>query len=177
MAMHIALLRGINVGGHKMVAMSDLRDFLTRLGFDNVQSLLQSGNLVFESGKTPAQLEKMLETEAQKQLGLATSFVIRTADEWDAVVRRNPFPREAKSDPALLVVMFMKEPFDASRLSIPGREVVKADGCELYIFYPDGQGRSKLKIPAVGTARNWNTVLKLRNATVPVAVPPPSRRR
>src|SRR5437016_8256852 len=116
---YIALLRGINVGGHKQVAMADLRDLLTRLGFADVRSLLQSGNLIFgATRRTAAQLERLLETEAAKRLGLQTDFFVRTAKEWDSVVVNNPFQKEAARDPGHLVVMFLKD--------APGASAVKA---------------------------------------------------
>ena len=162
MKFHIALLRGINVGGHRLVAMVDLRAMLTDLGFDDVRSLLQSGNLVFRSPQTGARLEHLLETEAQKRLGLETEFLVRTAAEWGAVVATNPFPKEAERDPGHLVVMFCKQsPGKALEVTGAKREVVRAKGSEIYIVYPDGMGHSRLKLDVRGTARNWNTVLKL----------------
>jgi len=98
---HIALLRAINVGGHAKVAMSDLRDFVAALGFADVQSLLQTGNLVFRGGhKTDSALERLLETEAGNRLDLQTDFFVRTAEEWEAIVAKNPFRDEARRDPA-----------------------------------------------------------------------------
>src|ERR1700691_6060260 len=99
-SIHIALLRGVNVGGHRAVAMSDLRDLITDLGFSDARTLLQSGNLVFRGdGRTSAALEQLLETEAAKRLGLQADFLVRSADEWKDVVARNPFPKEAERDP------------------------------------------------------------------------------
>ena len=100
----IALLRGINVGGHKKVAMAKLRGLLADLGFTDVQSLLQTGNLVFRGGSsTGAGLERLLEIEAEKRLELRTSFVVRTGEELEAVIARNPFGEAAESDPSHLV--------------------------------------------------------------------------
>ena len=171
---HIALLRGINVGGHNQVAMADLRDLLTQLGLADVRSLLQSGNLVFgANGRSAAQLERLLETEAAKRIDLQTDFFVRTAKEWKDVVARNPFRKEAARDPGHLVVMFLKGApsvtgVKALQMAITGPEVVAAAGKHLYIVYPDGIGRSRLTNALVdkqlgtrGTGRNWNTVLKL----------------
>jgi len=154
--------------------MSDLREFLTRLGFGDVQTVLQTGNLVFQDDRrTGAQLETLLETEAKKRLKLETDFFVRTAMEWQAVIARNPFPKEAKRDPAHLVVMFLKDAAEAKdvkalQAAITGREVVRAVGKHLYVVYRDGIGRSRLtnamiekNIHTRGTGRNWNTVLKL----------------
>ena len=174
MTTHIALLRGVNVGGHKKVAMSDLRDFVTDLGFDDVRSLIQSGNLVFQGGaRTGADLERMLEVAARERLDLRTSFFVRTAGEWKAIIAQNPFSDAAESDPSHLVVMCLKDtpPPDAMQAlqdAIEGPEVVRAEGRNLYIVYPAGIGRSKLtlklienKLSTQGTGRNWNTMLKL----------------
>src|SRR5437762_10056983 len=144
MTIHIALLRGINVGGHKQVAMSDLRDLLTQLGFKDGRSLLQSGNLVFRSNaRTGVNLERLLEAEAEKRLGLRTDFLVRSAEEWKAVVARNPFPDEAERDPAHLLVVFLKDAPDgknveALQAAITGPEIVRAHGRQAYIVYPSG---------------------------------------
>ena len=169
----IALLRAINVAGNKMVAMSDLRDFVSKLGFANVRSLLQSGNLVFDSKKSAPEVEKLLEKESAKRIGLETVFFVRTADEWDAIVEKNPFRKEAKEDPGRLVVLFLKDSRDGATLqkAIKGREVARGEGKQVYVYYPDGQGRSKLTNALIertldtrATARNWNTVLKLQRS-------------
>jgi uncharacterized protein (DUF1697 family) len=88
---------------------SDLRNLLGDLGFTGVTTLLQSGNLVFQSDLlTGATLERLLEKETTKRLGVSADYVIRSAEEWETIVARNPFPTEAKSDPSHLVVMFLK---------------------------------------------------------------------
>src|SRR5258708_38590027 len=99
MTIYIALLRGINVGGHKPVAMCDLRDLLTHLGFYDARSLLQSGNLLFRGdARTGAELERLLEMETEKRLGLHADFLIRSATEWQAVLAPNTFRKEAERD-------------------------------------------------------------------------------
>jgi uncharacterized protein (DUF1697 family) len=174
MKIHIALVRGINIAGHKQVAMADLRDLLTHLGFVDVRSLLQSGNLVFRGGvRTGEHLEHLLEAEAEKRLGLQTDFFVRTAEEWKAIVAHNTFRQEAERDPAHLAVMFFKDAPDgnavkALQAAITGPEVVRASGRQAYITYPDGFGHSRLtttliekKLGTRCTGRNWNTVLKI----------------
>ncbi len=92
-----------------MVGMTNLRNFLTELGFDNVKSLLQSGNLVFGSrSRFGAELERYLEMEAAKRLALEIDIYARTVEEWKSVVRQNPFRKEAERDPGHLVVLFLK---------------------------------------------------------------------
>ncbi|HUI09343.1 MAG TPA: DUF1697 domain-containing protein [Bacteroidota bacterium] len=174
MTTYIGLIRAVNVGGHNLVSMEDLRTFLSRLGFDEPRTLLQSGNIVFRAkSSSAAALEKRLEDEAKKRLGLETSFFVRSADDWQALIAGNPFPREAKNDPARLVAMSLKKAPGASEVkalvdAIQGRETVRVRDDVAYIVYPDGQGTSKITNTAIesklgtrGTARNWNTVLKL----------------
>ena len=172
---HIALLRAVNLGPHNRIGMADLKALLVGLGFADAQTLLQSGNVVFSGGnKTTAALEQTLERAAAKQLGVETDFFVRTGNEWQAIIDANPFPREAKDDPGHLLAVIMKDEIAAANVTalqkaIVGREVVRANGRCAYIVYPDGIGRSKLtnamiekKLGSRGTARNWNTVLKLR---------------
>lgn len=162
MTVHIALLRAVNLGPHNKVSMKDLKAMLEDLGFGNPRTLLQSGNAVFDSKVTGAKLEEQLEDAARKQLKLDTDFVVRTSKEWDEIIKRNPFPREAKADPGHLVLMACKEKVAKdAKITGANRERVEIAGKDVYIVYPDGIGRSKLKVGAVGTARNWNTVLKL----------------
>jgi uncharacterized protein (DUF1697 family) len=169
----IALLRAINVGGVK-VSMADLKALLTDLGFEDVRTLLNSGNVVFRGKhKAGADLEKLLETEFAKRAGRPTEFFVRTAEEWNSIVHRNPMTNEARSDPGHLLVVVLKrapsnQEVDALRAAIVGPEVVEADGKQAYIYYPAGVGQSKLtakliekQLGSPGTGRNWNTVLKL----------------
>jgi uncharacterized protein (DUF1697 family) len=170
----IALLRGVNVGGRQMVAMSDLRNLLTKLGFGEARSLLQSGNLVFQAGdQTAAELEALLELETEKRLKIRTSYFVRSEKEWKRVISQNPFHKEAEVDPAHLVLMLLKDApkpksVETLRESITGPELVHVAGRQAYIVYPAGIGTSRLTNTAIeaklgtrGTARNWNTVLKL----------------
>jgi uncharacterized protein (DUF1697 family) len=170
----IALLRAVNLGSHNKVAMAELRAFAEKLGFEDVKTVVQSGNLVFRTGKSStAALEKTLETGAARHLDLQTDFLVRSAKEWQAIIAANPFPAEAKSDPGHLVMMALREAPTRQAVAelaaaIKGRETVRANGREAYFVYPDGIGNSKLTIGVIerklgtrGTARNWNTVLKL----------------
>lgn len=175
MTTFIALLRAVNLAGHNRLSMADLRDFFVALGMQDVRTLLQSGNVVFASGRRSCSaLEQLFEREATKQLGLQTSFLVRTAAEWKAIIADNPFPEEAKADPSHLLVVCMKHaPTRTSvahlRKAITGRERVAVKERQAYFVYPDGIGRSRLTIAVVekhfgtggGTGRNWNTVLKL----------------
>ena len=166
MPLQIALLRAVNLGPHGKVAMADLRKLFEDEGLTDVQTVVNSGNVVFSSTKKPAAREQQLEQAAERELGLSTDFYVRTASEWAAIVKRNPFTKEAKENPTMLVLMVCGDKVPASvKVTGAKREVVKPSGREIFITYPDGQGRSKLKVDARGTARNWNTVLKLLELT------------
>ena len=154
--------------------MADLRDLLIHLDFEDVRSVLQSGNLVFRSAtRSAARLERLLETEAEKRLALLTDFFVRTSAEWQDVIARNPFRKEAARDPSHLVVIFLKAApgtayVKALQAAITGPEIVRVDGRQAYIYYANGIGRSRLtnalieaKLGTRGTGRNWNTVVKL----------------
>jgi len=153
--------------------MTDLRNFIAQLGLQDCRSLLQSGNLIFTSSvRTGAELERFLESEAADRLSLEVDFFVRTPEEWKSIIRQNPFRKEAERDPGHLIVLFLKKVPDAKDIAalqadIKGPEVIKAKGKQAYIFYPDGQGRSKLTHTTIekrlgrSTGRNWNTVLKL----------------
>ena len=175
MTTHIALLRAINVGGNKMVAMADLRALLARLGFSNARTLLQSGNAIFESPSRTggARLERLLESELERRYGLQVDFMVRSPKEWQRLIAGNPFSKEAKADPSHLLVLFLKgEPaasdVRALQAAIPGRERIHVEGRHAWMTFPDGIGKSRLSpsllertLRTRGTARNWNTVLKL----------------
>jgi uncharacterized protein (DUF1697 family) len=174
MPAYVALLRGINVGGRNMIAMSDLRDLGATLGFTGVRTLLQSGNLIFECPRrTGAALERLLEAETEKRFGSTVDYFVRSGAELDALMAANPFPEAAERDASHLLVMFHKDAPNAGNVAalqaaIRGRETLRADGKHLYVVYPDGIGMSKLTSNLIektlgcrGTGRNWNTVRKL----------------
>jgi len=173
MTAQIALLRAVNLGSHGKISMPELRAFVVGLGFSDVHTLLNSGNLVFSGAQKGPEVETLLQRESAARLQLRTDYVVRTIEEWTEVIAGNPFPKEAQSDPSHLVVMFLKSTADASAVealqaAITGPEVIRAAGRHLYITYPAGIGTSKLtntiiesKLHRRGTGRNWNTVLKL----------------
>jgi uncharacterized protein (DUF1697 family) len=174
MTTYIALLRAVNLGPHNKVGMADLRALLTGLGMPAVQTLLQSGNVVFRGkARVTAELEHLLEGAAAKRLGLATDILVRSGKEWKTIIAGNPFPKEARDDPSHLLTMPLKDApqradVTALQHAIVGREMVNVRGRCAYIVYPDGIGRSRLTTALIektlesrGTARNWNTVLKI----------------
>jgi uncharacterized protein (DUF1697 family) len=159
---YFAFLRGINVGGNNMIRMADLRTLCTSLGYDDVRTVLQSGNVIFRAKRASA-----------KQLEEATGVrvILRTENELRAVVANNPF--ETIRNPSLLLVVFLDKPAppDAAarlRAIYKGPEIFHVNGREMYVDYVNGVGTSKLThyliertLGVTGTARNWNTVNRL----------------
>jgi uncharacterized protein (DUF1697 family) len=171
-----ALLKGVNVGGNRKLPMADLRHFLADLGYGDVKTLLASGNAVFDADEADADaLEAHLQRAAKAQLGLDTAWLLRTHADLTAIVRANPFADAAVAHPSHLLVHFHRDPVPLALLDAlvhDGPETLSALGRELYVDYPDDIGHSKLpqamaraKFPALVTARNWNSVLKLVELT------------
>ncbi len=169
----IALLRGINVGGHNKIPMPELRSICADLGWDDVQSYIQSGNLVFKAGTTPANLEDELERAIERRFGLSIPVIVRAGTDWSAYVKGNPYPQASQSEPNLVMLTFSKAPpkqdaVDGLRERALNNERIVQVGDALWIHYGGGVGKSKLS-PAlldrlVGspvTTRNLRTVLKL----------------
>jgi uncharacterized protein (DUF1697 family) len=174
MPVHVALLRAVNVAGQRPVPMARLGSLFEKLGFTNVRTLLQSGNVVFDGGtRTGVALEHFLESSLTRHLGLETKVMVRTRADWSRLLVHNPFPSEGENDPGHLVVMFLKGAPTAGAVAdlqaaIRGPERVQAFGTHAYIVYPDGIGTSRLanavierKLGYPATGRNWNTVRKL----------------
>jgi uncharacterized protein (DUF1697 family) len=162
MTTFIALLRAVNVGGTGKLSMQDLIELCTGLGLKKVRTYIQSGNVVFESRLSEKSVRTKLETALTEKLGKPADVVVRTAAEMRAVLNDNPFPQV---EPAKVGVFFLTARVDkklTDRIVAPTGEEVRPGERELYIHFPNGMGRSKLKIPdAVGTVRNINTVAKL----------------
>ncbi len=166
------LLRGVNLGGSRRLAMADLRALLTELGHTEVKTLMASGQAVLASERPPAEVAAELETRLLADAGLRTDVMVRTGAEMAAVVAANPFPT-ADADGARHAVVFLREPFvvELDPAQYAPDELV-SHGCELYLRLPNGFADSKLSI-AVGkikggppaTTRNWNTVKKIAALT------------
>ncbi|MEY4551208.1 MAG: hypothetical protein RL685_7403 [Pseudomonadota bacterium] len=163
MPAYAALLRAVNVGGTGKLPMTELRRICEECGLSDVTTYIQSGNVVFRSKRTEAGVKKLLETALATQLGKPCGVLVRTAAELRALLEQNPFPAAAGNQ---LLVLFLDEKPPAATL----KGVVAADGEELsacgrhvFIHFPNGMGRSKLKIPLVkvATGRNLNTVRKV----------------
>lgn len=174
MAKYISILRGINVSGQKKIKMAQLREHYTSLGFEDVTSYIQSGNVFFNSqiDDIPT-LVSMIETMIRENYGFEVPIIIRTADDLEKVIETNPHTHVPEEKFNVYIVTFLEEaPTAEACAQIP--EIGPADeqtvivGREVYTFYPNGSGRSKMttnyfekKLGVTATARNWKSVRKL----------------
>jgi uncharacterized protein (DUF1697 family) len=173
----VALLRGVNVGGRKVI-MAELRAFAEGLGYTDVTTLLASGNLIFSTPETSAaKIEAHLEAEAEKQLGMKIEFLVRDRADLQRTIAANPFHDQAANRPNHLFVHFHRDPVPPEWLAAllaehDGPEELHADGRELFVDFKEiiGGGITDSRLPPLmikarhrrlNTARNWNTVTKL----------------
>ena len=168
----IVLLRGINLGARNRVSMPELREALERDGFDDVQTYLQSGNVVLASDASPEAVAERCRRRIARAFKLQIDVVTRTRDELAAVVKRDPLGKVA-SDPKRYQVSFLACALDAAILAelaelAVAPERLVAIGRELYAWHPRGVARSRLwarladrRLGVPATARNWTTVTKL----------------
>ena len=171
---YVALLRGINVGGHKIIKMDQLRKAFEGLGYADVATYVQSGNVVFKApGKASDYLSKRIAEMLLGRFSMSVPVIVRTADEIGEVLRNNPFLQEGGIDTSKLHVTFLSHP--PQRTAWKGLDAItggpdqfRCSDQEIYLHCPNGFAGTKLSIAAfekvlsVGaTTRNWNTVNKL----------------
>lgn len=173
MTAFVALLRAVNVGGTGIIKMADLRAICEGIGFRNVKTLLQSGNVVFDAKGSDKAVAKKLADAIEASHGFRPAIVVRTADEMADAMKRNPFRAEEKSDPSHVLIAFMAEtPASGASDRIAaikvGTERLHLSGRELFAYYAAGIGTSKVTntvlekaLGVKATARNWNTLTKL----------------
>lgn len=178
-ATHLALLRGINVGGRNIVRMPDLRQVFVDLGHADVTTYIQSGNVLFAPNTTDSRaVARALEAEIARRLSVAPAVIVISRDGLRDVIAKNPFADEP--DPKHVHALFRGEPASADLASElaaveqwardrGSRDEARLVGDTVYLRTPDGMGRSELAVGlerragtrALGTARNWATVLRL----------------
>lgn len=174
MTAFVSLFRGINVGG-RVVKMAELKALHESLGFKDVLTYIQSGNVVFTcDDRDAAQLQQQIEDDFAAKFGFRSAVMVRSATELKEIIEKSPFQDHENKAPNWIVVMFLSaQPengaLEALQAAYHGPEEIVLTGKELYLYYPDGIGRSKLtngliekKLKTAGTARNWNTVLQLQ---------------
>jgi uncharacterized protein (DUF1697 family) len=169
MARHVVLLRGINIGSRNRVAMAALREALEEAGFTDVQTYLQSGNIVVESRAKPETVRRKVEQLIEQRFGLEIAVVVRTRTELAAVVRRNPHAKVA-TNPKTYQVTFLEQKLPAKTVreleqAVVDDERVVVSGREVYAWHPQTIARSKLwsklagkSLGVTATSRNWTTV-------------------
>ena len=162
MTSYVALLRAVNVGGTGKLPMATLVNVCKNAGFADVRTHLNSGNAIFKSEKSETAVKSALEAALARLAGGSVGVLVRTAKEMAAVHEQNPFPGKPA---AKTVAIFLDRhpPERLEKLAGKRNEEVRLGNREIYVYYADGIGRSKLKIPAAskGTARNMNTIAKL----------------
>jgi len=163
MTNYIALLHAVNVGGTGKLPMTELKALCDGLGFEGTRTYIASGNVVFKSDKSAAEVKAALEQVLEGHMGKAVGVQVRTQSEMQAVLEANPFPGREGSR---TLTLFLNSPPPADTPTTAtgqGNEEIILGAREVYIYYPDGMGRTKLKLPIIktGTARNINTVAKL----------------
>lgn len=169
----ISLLRGINVGGHKKISMAELKSLYEGLGFTEVVTYIQSGNVVF-TASSDDDLSANIKRAIQDYFGFELEIILRTHTAWREIIEGNPFPSQAKNDPQYLNVILptqapSPEKLDAARaFTFAGSEIFAIHPDVIYGYYADGYGRSRysnpfwekmLNVPT--TTRNWNSMKRL----------------
>jgi uncharacterized protein (DUF1697 family) len=163
MTIFVALLRAVNVGGTGGLAMADLKALCSAAGFANVRTYIASGNVVFESALPDLRAKSRLEAALAAHAGKPIDVLIRTAADMAAIVAANPFPAAPANR---TMAIFLNDPPPADVLagvSHQTDEQIRLGRREIYVYYPQGAGASKLRMPGarLGTARNMNTVATL----------------
>ena len=170
---YVALLRGVNVGGRNAVPMARLREAVGTLGWSDVATYIQSGNVMFRTDRPLRSLESDFEEVIEDNFGLSIPVVVREAGRWAKYVKENPFPGESEAEAKwVLLALSKKSPAASAVAELEGKaangERVMKVGDGIWIHFPEGSGRSKLTptvldrvIGSPATTRNWRTVLKL----------------
>lgn len=180
----ICMLRGVNVGGHNMIKMDTLKALCVSLKLKDPQTYVQSGNVVFRTEeKDYKKLAKRIQDAIDKKIGFRPVVILRTVGELRDVIARNPFAKRSGIEPGKLLVNFLaadpgKEAREKTLAIKVGPEEMHLIGREAYIYFPNGQGRSKFPWPAIeralgtsGTGRNWNSVTKMLEMAEKMEVP------
>jgi uncharacterized protein (DUF1697 family) len=175
---YVALLRSVNVAGHGRISMADLTETFLTLGYTDVATYIQTGNVLFRSpGRSAATLATAIETQVTQDFGHAPAVILRTVPNLARVVATSPFPQQG-ADPSRHHVTFLAAPPSKERLAAftappSGRDELTIIGQEVYVHTPDGYAGTKLtgtllerRLGVLSTTRNWNTVTKLHALAV-----------
>jgi uncharacterized protein (DUF1697 family) len=173
MTTFVALLRSVNVAGHGRLAMADLKQSFVALGYTDVSTYIQTGNVIFHSpSKSLPKLVLAIEQQLEHDFGDTPAVILRTAPDLVRVLAASPFPKKG-ADPSRHHVTFLAEPPDKQHLTAfaapaSGQDEMAIIGQEVYVYTPDGYATTKLngtllerRLGVVSTTRNWNTVARL----------------
>lgn len=175
MTRYISILRGINVSGHKLIKMDALKSMYENLGFSNVASYVQSGNLVFtEKNTDPNILEQKISDQIKKDFGFDVPVIILTADKLKQIIDNNPFLNDSDKDESFLHITFLSSvpnnnnEFETIEDKAQNGEEIVLSGDVVYLYCPNGYGNTKLsnnfletKLKVKATTRNWKTTNEL----------------
>ncbi|MDN3017367.1 DUF1697 domain-containing protein [Paenibacillus sp. BSR1-1] len=171
MTIYIALLRGINVGGHNKIKMADLKSLLEDMGLHKVKTYIQSGNVLFESDEETERLSEQLEKGIEKTFGFPVPVILRTVEEYERIIHHCPYSTENLKEGESVQIAFLRgKPaqggIDHLQNFESEKDECKVIGKEVYLFFRQSIRDSKLatQLPKLGvpaTVRNWNTVMKL----------------
>ncbi len=172
----ICMLRGINVVGHNVIKMDALKALFVSIKLKDAQTFIQSGNVIFSISESKpekndlAKLAKRIQSALEKKFGCRPDVILRTTSELREAFKRNPFAKRPDIHPGKLLVVFLADhPVQEARNKALALKIHPEEmhiiGREAYIYFIDGQGKSKLRLPTVeralkisGTGRNWNSV-------------------
>ena len=174
MTTYISILRGINVSGHNIIKMAALKEMYEKLGFSDITTYVQSGNVIFKSKTTESKkLEQTISHEIEKEFGFQIRVIVLTAESLETIINQNPFVDDNKKEPSFMHVTFLSEPpqaFDCENIvskKAPEEEMFFT-GHAVYLYCPEGYGQTKLsnnflekKLKVGATTRNWKTTTKL----------------
>jgi uncharacterized protein (DUF1697 family) len=175
MPTYISLLRGINLLGHKRVEMARLREMFEGMGFEQVRTYINSGNVVFKAGRSAtSELSRSIEARMQSEFGFSALVISRTAQELGRAIQGNPFVKESRSAPSQVFIGFLAQAAKADAVEKLRARATKAERVhccskEIYAYYVGGMGKARLLTHGVvervlgvsTTMRNWNTVSRL----------------
>jgi uncharacterized protein (DUF1697 family) len=180
----ICMLRGVNVGGHNKIKMEALKALCVSLKFKNPQTYVQSGNVIFRTEeKDLLKLAKRIQDAIERKVGFRPGVILRTLSEFKKAIARNPFAKRDGIEPGKLLVTFLadypgKEALEKALAIETAPEELRILGREAYIYFLNGQGRSKLPWPKIeralgtsGTGRNWNSVTKMLELAEKMGLP------
>lgn len=170
MKTYIALLRGINVGGYKKVPMATLRELLTKQGLNNVQTYIQSGNVIFQSSDKANELDEAIKKSIQDYFGFEVSVIVKTPEDLQTILDDCPFSKDKKDNCFFVILNKIPDAQlvnNAMQITYENEEIIIKNDA-LYFYCATGYGQSKFnmntferKLKVIGTSRNYKTMLKL----------------